>query len=201
MRNNHTSDQSDEKVFRTMIDFNFADKSFRNYSTIFFNIAARNLGSGSRIRSRRVSGSQTGTALMKSAEFTRVDSAMLRSRWSNSSPTRSTSQMTLDVQDILCVDAGNISPVQNCRTEWISNCNSSIGKKQRGSLDSKGNCRSKHQSSTSHSKIFGCHVGRIDNCGQEHTYAEEVSESAVNLGAMRTKNNWIAARASQKVER
>jgi len=200
MKNNYTQSQSSIDVFGQIIDFNFAGNlSGINTSTIV-DVGTSNLGSRSRIRSGRISSSDSTALLVKSFEFTGMNGAMLGSGRSGSSPTLCDSVVARDVENKFGVNFTDVVPVQNGSRKRISNSQTNISEEQSWSLNSKvhGCCDQKCE--CAESDVLGLGVRGIHNRGQEHSEAEDVSQSAVDSSALRAENNGITTGASQNVE-
>ena len=200
MRNKNAGCQNSIENFAEIINFNFSDNSAGFDASALFDVTASNLSSSSRIRSGRVSSSYSSALLVESFEFTGVDSAMLGSTRTGSSPALSNTVMTFNVENKFSVDLTHIFPIKHSRTERISYSKTYISKEQSGSLDSNVNRYGNQERECAKSDVLGSGVRSIHNDGQEHAKTEEISQGAVNSRTLRAKNNWIAARASQNVE-
>ncbi len=200
MKNNYTQSQSSIDVFGQIINFNFAGNlSGINASTIV-DVGASNLGSRSRIRSGRISSSDSTALLVKSFEFTGMNGAMLGSGRSSSSPTLCDSMVAGDVENKFGVNFTDVVPVQNSSRKRISNSQTNISEKQSWSLNSKvdGCCNQKCE--CTESDVLDLGVRGIQNRREEHSKTEDVSHGAIDSRALRTKNNGIATSASQNGE-
>ena len=200
MRNKNAGCQNSIENFAEIINFNFSIDSAGFDASALFNVTASNLSSSSRIRSGRVSSSYSSALLVESFEFAGVNSAMLGSTRTGSSPALSNTVMTFNVENKFSVDLTHIFPIKHSRTERISYSKTYISKEQSGSLDSNVNRYGNQERECAKSDVLGSGVRSIHNGGQEHAKAEEISQGAVNSRTLRAKNNWIAARASQNVE-
>ena len=100
MRNNYSNSKSYIEEFSQIINFNFTSDTSLKTSALL-DIAASNLSGSSRIRSRRVSSFNSTALLMKSFEFTGMNSSVLRSRGSSSSPAFNDSEITFYVENKL----------------------------------------------------------------------------------------------------
>ena len=200
MRNKNAGCQNSIENFAEIINFNFSIDGAGFDASALFDVTASNLSSSSRIRSGRVSSSYSSALLVESFEFTGVDSAMLGSTRTGSSPALSNTVMTFNVENKFSVDLTHIFPIKHSRTERISYSKTYISKEQSGSLDSNVNRYGNQERESAKSEVLGSGVRSIHNGGQEHAKAEEISQGAVNSRTLRAKNNWIAARASQNVE-
>lgn len=200
MRNKNAGCQNSIENFAEIINFNFSIDGAGFDASALFDVTASNLSSSSRIRSGRVSSSYSSALLVESFEFTGVDSAMLGSTRTGSSPALSNTVMTFNVENKFSVDLTHIFPIKHSRTERISYSKTYISKEQSGSLNSKVNRYSNQECECAKSEVLGSGVRSIHNGGQEHAKTEEISQGAVNSRTLRAKNNWIAARASQNVE-
>jgi len=200
MRNKNAGCQNSIENFAEIINFNFSIDGAGFDASALFDVTASNLSSSSRIRSGRVSSSYSSALLVESFEFTGVDSAMLGSTRTGSSPALSNTVMTFNVENKFSVDLTHIFPIKHSRTERISYSKTYISKEQSGSLDSNVNRYGNQERECAKSDVLGSGVRSIHNDGQEHAKTEEISQGAVNSRTLRAKNNWIAARASQNVE-
>lgn len=200
MKNNYAQSQSDKKVFGQIIDFNFAGNFSCCDSSTIVDEGTSNQGRSSRIRSGRVSRSNASSLLMKSAEFAGMNGAMLGTRGSCCSPTLGDSMMARNVENELRVNLTHVVPVQNSRGKGISDCQANVGEEQSWSLNSNVNGCCDQKCECAESEILDLGVRGIHNRGQEHSKAEDVSQSAVDSSALRAENNGITTGASQNVE-
>jgi hypothetical protein len=138
--------------------------------------------------------------LVESFELAGVDSAMLGSTGTGSSPALSNTVVTLNVENKLSVDLTHMVPIKHSSTKRISYRKTYISKEQSRSLNSEVNRYSNQERECAKSEVLGSGVRSIHDGGQEHAKTEEISQGAVNSRTLRAKNNWIAARASQNVE-
>ena len=200
MRNKNASRQNNIENFAEIINFNFSADTAGFDVSALLDVSASNLSSSPRIGSRRVSSSYSSALLVESFEFTGVDSAMLGSTGTGSSPALSNTVVTLNVENKFSVDLTHMVPIKHSSTKRISYRKTYISKKQSGSLKSKVNRHSNQERECAKSEVLGSGVRSIHNGGQEHAKTEEITQGAVNSRTLRAKNNWIAARASQNVE-
>ena len=200
MRNKNASCQNSIENFAEIINFNFSIDSAGFDASALFDVTASNLSSSSRIRSGRVSSSYSSTLLVESFEFAGVNSAMLGSTRTGSSPALSNTVVTLNVENKFSVDLTHVFPIKHSSTKRISYRKTYISKEQSRSLDSEVNRYSNQERECAKSEVLGSGVRSIHDGGQEHAKTEEISQGAVNSRTLRAKNNWIAARASQNVE-
>ena len=200
MRNKNAGCQNSIENFAEIINFNFSADTAGFDVSALLDVSASNLSSSPRIGSRRVSSSYSSALLVESFEFTGVDSAMLGSTGTGSSPALSNTVVTLNVENKFSVDLTHMVPIKHSSTKRISYRKTYISKKQSGSLKSKVNRHSNQERECAKSEVLGSGVRSIHNGGQEHAKTEEITQGAVNSRTLRAKNNWIAARASQNVE-
>jgi len=200
MRSNNRQHQSGIEEFGQITYFNFASDSTFLKTSALLHIDTSNLGRRSRIRSRRARSFYSTALLVKSPKFTGMDSTMLRSRWSSSRPALDDSQLTIDVENKFGIDIANLAPIKNGCGEGISNCQGKIAKNQSWPLNSEVDRGGNEQGQCVKGKVFNTGVLGFNNCGQEQPKAEEISQTAVNSRALRSKNNGMAASFSQTVE-
>ena len=200
MKNNYTQSQSSIDVFGQIIDFNFAGYFSGVDAAAIVDIGTGNLGSRSRIRSGRISSSDSTALLVKSFEFTGMNGAMLGSGRSSSSPTLCDSMVAGNVENKFGVNFTDVVPVQNGSRKRISNSQTNISEEQSRSLNSKvhGCCNQKCE--CTESDVFSLGVRGVQKRREEHSKTEDVSHSAIDPRALRTKNNGIATSASQNCE-
>lgn len=200
MKNHYTQSQSCKDVFGQIINFNFAGNLFGLDASTIVDVVTSNLGSRSRIRSGRVSSSDSTALLVKTFEFTGMNGSMLGARRSSSSPTLCDSMVARNVENKLGMNFTDMVPVQNGSGKRISNCQTNIGKEQSGSLNSKVDGCCNQNCECTESDVLSLRVSGIQKRRQEHSKTEDVSQGAVDAGALRAKNNGIATSASQNGE-
>lgn len=200
MRNNYSSQQSCIEEFSQIINFNFASDSALLEACPLLHIEASNLSRGSRIRSRRVSSFYSASLLMKSSKFTGMNSAVLRSRGSSSSPAFDDSKWALYVENKFGIDITYLVPINGCGSEGISNSQAKIGKDQSRSLNSKVDRDSNQEDESAEGEIFSSAVLGFQKRGGQHPKAEEISQTAIDSRALSTKDNRIASGVNQSAE-
>ena len=200
MKNNYTQSQSSIDVFGQIVALNLAGNLSGVDTSSIVDVGSSNLGSRSGIGSGRISSSDSTALLVKTFKFTGMNSAMLGSGGSDSSPTLCDSMVARDVENKLGVNFTDVVPVQNGGRKRISNSQPNISEKQGWSLNSKvhGCCNQKCE--CTESDVLSLGVSGIQKRRKEHSKAEDVSQGAVDARALRTKNNGIATSASQNVE-
>lgn len=199
MRNNYSNSKSYIEEFSQIINFNFtSDTSFK--TSALLDIAASNLSGSSRIRSRRVSSFNSTALLMKSFEFTGMNSSVLRSRGSSSSPAFNDSEITFYVENKFSIKITNQLPIKDCGGEGVSNCQSKVGEDQSRSLNSKVDRGSNQENKSAKGEIFSAAVFGFKDCGNQHPKTEEIPQTTVNSRALGTENNQISTVVNQSAE-
>ena len=199
MRNKYSNSKSYIEEFSQIINFNFtSDTSFE--TSALLDVAASNLSRSSRIGSRRVSSFNSATLLMKSFEFAGMNSSVLRSRGSSSSPAFNDSKITFYVENKFSIKITNLPPIEDCGGEGVSNCQSKVGKDQSRSLNSQVDRGSNQEDKSAKGEIFSAAVFGFKDCGNQHPKTEEISQTTVNSRALGTENNQISTVVNQSAE-
>ena len=200
MRNNYSNTESYVEEFSQIINFNFASDSSLLETSALLHIKASNLSRRSRIRSRRVSSFNSTTLLMKSFKLAGMNSSMLRSRGSSSSPAFNDSKVTFYVENKFSINITNLYPIKDLGGEGVSNCQAKVGKDQSRSLNSKVYRGSNQENKSTEGEVFSAAVlGFQESCNQ-HPKTEEISQTAVNSRALGAKNNRISTDVNQIAE-
>ncbi len=199
MRNNYSNTESYVEEFSQIINFNFtSDTSFK--TSALLDVAASNLSRSSRIGSRRVSSFNSTTLLMKSFKLAGMNSSVLRSRGSSSSPAFNDSKVTFYVENKFSINITNLLPIKDLGGEGVSNCQAKVGKDQSRSLNSKVYRGSNQENKSTEGEVFSSAVlGFQESCNQ-HPKTEEISQTAVNSRALGAKNNRISTDVNQIAE-
>jgi len=200
MRNNYSNTESYVEEFSQIINFNFASDSSPLETSALLHIKASNLSRRSRIRSRRVSSFNSTTLLMKSFKLAGMNSSVLRSRGSSSSPAFNDSKVTFYVENKFSINITNLYPIKDLGGEGVSNCQAKVGKDQSRSLNSKVDRGSNQENKSTEGEVFSAAVlGFQESCNQ-HPKTEEISQTTVNSRALGAKNDRISADVNQIAE-
>ena len=200
MRNNYSNKESYVEEFSQIINFNFASDSSLLETSALLHIKASNLSRRSRIRPGRVSSFNSTTLLMKSFKLAGMNSSVLRSRGSSSSPAFNDSKVTFYVENKFSINITNLLPIKDLGGEGVSNCQAKVGKDQSRSLNSKVDRGSNQENKSAKGEVFSAAVlGFQESCNQ-HPKTEEISQTAVNSRALGAKNNRISTDVNQIAE-
>ena len=199
MRDNYSNTESYVEEFSQIINFNFASDTFFETSALL-HIHASNLSRRSRIRPGRISSFNSTTLLMKSFEFTGMNSSVLRSRGSSSSPAFNDSEITFYMENKFSINIANARPIEDRCGEGVSNSQSKVGEDQSRSLNSKVDRDGNQEDKGAKGKIFSAAVLGFQDCSNQHPKTEEISQTTVNSRALGTKNNRIAGGINQSAE-
>ena len=200
MRNNYSNTESYVEEFSQIINFNFASDSSLLETSALLHIKASNLSRRSRIRPGRVSSFNSTTLLMKSFKLAGMNSSVLRSRGSSSSPAFNDSKVTFYVENKFSINITNLYPIKDLGGEGVSNCQAKVGKDQSRSLNSKVYRGSNQENKSTEGEVFSSAVlGFQESCNQ-HPKTEEISQTAVNSRALGAKNNRISTDVNQIAE-
>ena len=200
MRNNYSNSKSYIEEFSQIINFNFTSDSSLLETSALLHIKASNLSRRSRIRPGRVSSFNSTTLLMKSFKLAGMNSSMLRSRGSSSSPAFNDSKVTFYVENKFSINITNLLPIKDLGGEGVSNCQAKVGKDQSRSLNSKVDRGSNQENKSTEGEVFSAAVlGFQESCNQ-HPKTEEISQTAVNSRALGAKNNRISTDVNQIAE-
>ena len=200
MRNNYSDSKSYIEEFSQIINFNFASDSSLLETSALLHIKASNLSRRSRIRPGRVSSFNSTTLLMKSFKFAGMNSSVLRSRGSSSSPAFNDSEITFYVENKFSINIANAPPIKDCGGEGVSNCQSKVGEDQSRSLNSKVDRGSNQEDKSAKGEIFSAAVFGFKDCSNEHPKTEEISQTTVNSRALGTENNQVSTVVNQSAE-
>lgn len=200
MRNNYSNTESYVEEFSQIINFNFASDSSLLETSALLHIKASNLSRRSRIRSRRVSSFNSTTLLMKSFKLAGMNSSVLRSRGSSSSPAFNDSKVTFYVENKFSINITNLLPIKDLGGEGVSNCQAKVGKDQSRSLNSKVDRGSNQENKSTEGEVFSAAVLGFQESSNQHPKTEEISQTTVNSRALGTKNDRISADVNQIAE-
>jgi len=138
--------------------------------------------------------------LMKSFEFTGMNSSVLRSRGSSSSPAFNDSKVTFYVENKFSINITHLLPIKDRGSEGVSNCQAKVGKGQSRSLNSQVDRGSNQDNKSTEGEVFSAAVlGFQESCNQ-HPKTEGISQTAVNSRALGTKDDRISANVNQIAE-
>lgn len=199
MRNNYSNCKSYIEEFSQIIDFNFTSQTFFETRTLL-DVAASNLSGSSRIRSRGVSSFNSTTLLMKSFKLAGMNSSVLRSRGSSSSPAFNDSEITCYIENKFSIKITNLPPIKDCGGEGVSNSQSKVGKDQSRSLNSKIDRGSNQEDKSAKGEVFSAGVFGFKDSGNQHPKTEEISQTAVNSRTLGAENNQISTVINQSAE-
>lgn len=146
----------------------------------FIDFNSSDMGSSTRIRARGVRGFDFEGAALHSTKVTGMDSSMLRSRGSYSSPATDWAMLRIDSKDELSLKIIHIAPIKNDGGEGILDSDSEISKENAWSLKTSENREAQKNHYCGESKIGACGVIAICKCGVEHASTEDVTEHGVN---------------------
>ena len=200
MRNNYSNTESYVEEFSQIINFNFASDSSLLETSALLHIKASNLSRRSRIRSRRVSSFNSTTLLMKSFKLAGMNSSVLRSRGSSSSPAFNDSKVTFYVENKFSINITNLYPIKDLGGEGVSNCQAKVGKDQSRSLNSKVYRGSNQENKSTEGEVFSAAVLGFQESSNQHPKTEEISQTTVNSRALGTKDDRISADVNQIAE-
>jgi len=200
MRNNYSNTESYVEEFSQIINFNFASDSSLLETSALLHIKASNLSRRSRIRSRRVSSFNSTTLLMKSFKLAGMNSSVLRSRGSSSSPAFNDSKVTFYVENKFSINITNLLPIKDLGGEGVSNCQAKVGKDQSRSLNSKVDRGSNQENKSTEGEVFSAAVLGFQESSNQHPKTEEISQTTVNSRALGTKDDRISADVNQIAE-
>ena len=199
MRNNYSNTESYVEEFSQIINFNFtSDTSFK--TSALLHIKASNLSRRSRIRPGRVSSFNSTTLLMKSFKLAGMNSSMLRSRGSSSSPAFNDSKVTFYVENKFSINITNLLPIKDLGGEGVSNCQAKVGKDQSRSLNSKVDRGSNQENKSTEGEVFSAAVLGFQESSNQHPKTEEISQATVNSRALGTKDDRISTDVNQIAE-
>lgn len=200
MRDNYSNKESYVEEFSQIINFNFTSDSSLLETSALLDVEARNLSRRSRIRPGRVSSFNSTTLLMKSFKLAGMNSSVLRSRGSSSSPAFNDSKVTFYVENKFSINITNLYPIKDLGGEGVSNCQAKVGKGQSWSLNSKVDRGSNQENKSTEGEVFSAAVlGFQESCNQ-HPKTEEISQTTVNSRALGAKNDRISADVNQIAE-
>ena len=200
MRNNYSNTESYVEEFSQIVNFNFASDSSLLETSALLHIKASNLSRRSRIRPGRVSSFNSTTLLMKSFKLAGMNSSVLRSRGSSSSPAFNDSKVTFYVENKFSINITNLYPIKDLGGEGVSNCQAKVGKDQSRSLNSKVDRGSNQENKSTEGEVFSAAVlGFQESCNQ-HPKTEEISQTTVNSRALGTKDDRISTDVNQIAE-
>ena len=200
MRNNYSNTESYVEEFSQIINFNFASDSSLLETSALLHIKASNLSRRSRIRPGRVSSFNSTTLLMKSFKLAGMNSSVLRSRGSSSSPAFNDSKVTFYVENKFSINITNLYPIKDLGGEGVSNCQAKVGKDQSRSLNSKVDRGSNQENKSTEGEVFSAAVLGFQESSNQHPKTEEISQTAVNSRALGAKNNRISTDVNQIAE-
>ena len=200
MRNNYSNTESYVEEFSQIINFNFASDSSLLETSALLHIKASNLSRRSRIRPGRVSSFNSTTLLMKSFKLAGMNSSVLRSRGSSSSPAFNDSKVTFYVENKFSINITNLLPIKDLGGEGVSNCQAKVGKDQSRSLNSKVDRGSNQENKSAKGEVFSAAVLGFQESSNQHPKTEEISQTTVNSRALGTKDDRISADVNQIAE-
>ncbi len=200
MRNNYSNTESYVEEFSQIINFNFASDSSLLETSALLHIKASNLSRRSRIRPGRVSSFNSTTLLMKSFKLAGMNSSVLRSRGSSSSPAFNDSKVTFYVENKFSINITNLYPIKDLGGEGVSNCQAKVGKDQSRSLNSKVDRGSNQENKSAKGEVFSAAVLGFQESSNQHPKTEEISQTTVNSRALGTKDNRISTDVNQIAE-
>ncbi len=200
MRNNYSNTESYVEEFSQIINFNFASDSSLLETSALLHIKASNLSRRSRIRPGRVSSFNSTTLLMKSFKLAGMNSSMLRSRGSSSSPAFNDSKVTFYVENKFSINITNLYPIKDLGGEGVSNCQAKVGKGQSRSLNSKVYRGSNQENKSTEGEVFSAAVLGFQESSNQHPKTEEISQTTVNSRALGTKDDRISTDVNQIAE-
>ena len=200
MRNNYSNTESYVEEFSQIINFNFTSDSSLLETSALLDVEARNLSRRSRIRPGRVSSFNSTTLLMKSFKLAGMNSSVLRSRGSSSSPAFNDSKVTFYVENKFSINITNLYPIKDLGGEGVSNCQAKVGKDQSRSLNSKVYRGSNQENKSTEGEVFSAAVLGFQESSNQHPKTEEISQTAVNSRALGAKNNRISTDVNQIAE-
>lgn len=155
------------------------DSLASNLSSVI-NSDPRNMSSSSRIGFGGVRGFDFEGAALHSTKVTGMDSSMLRSRGSYSSPATDRSMLRIDSKNELSLKIIHIAPIKNDGGEGILDSDSEISKENAWSLNTSENREAQKSHDCGESDIGASGVIAICKCGVEHACTEDVTEYGVN---------------------
>ena len=200
MRNNYSNTESYVEEFSQIINFNFTSDSSLLETSALLHIKASNLSRRSRIRPGRVSSFNSTTLLMKSFKLAGMNSSVLRSRGSSSSPAFNDSKVTFYVENKFSINITNLYPIKDLGGEGVSNCQAKVGKDQSRSLNSKVYRGSNQENKSAKGEVFSAAVLGFQESSNQHPKTEEISQTTVNSRALGTKDDRISTDVNQIAE-
>ena len=200
MRNNYSNTESYIEEFSQIINFNFASDSSLLETSALLHIKASNLSRRSRIRPGRVSSFNSTTLLMKSFKLAGMNSSVLRSRGSSSSPAFNDSKVTFYVENKFSINITHLLPIKDRGSEGVSNCQAKVGKDQSRSLNSKVDRGSNQENKSTEGEVFSAAVLGFQESSNQHPKTEEISQTTVNSRALGTKDDRISTDVNQIAE-
>ena len=200
MRNNYSNTESYVEEFSQIVNFNFTSDSSLLETSALLHIKASNLSRRSRIRPGRVSSFNSTTLLMKSFKLAGMNSSVLRSRGSSSSPAFNDSKVTFYVENKFSINITNLLPIKDLGGEGVSNCQAKVGKDQSRSLNSKVDRGSNQENKSTEGEVFSAAVLGFQESSNQHPKTEEISQTTVNSRALGTKDDRISADVNQIAE-
>jgi len=200
MRDNYSNKESYVEEFSQIVNFNFTSDSSLLETSALLHIKARNLSRRSRIRPGRVSSFNSTTLLMKSFKLAGMNSSVLRSRGSSSSPAFNDSKVTFYVENKFSINITNLYPIKDLGGEGVSNCQAKVGKDQSRSLNSKVDRGSNQENKSTEGEVFSAAVLGFQESSNQHPKTEEISQTTVNSRALGTKDDRISTDVNQIAE-
>ena len=167
-------DERDVVTFPLMLD-NLAS----NFCSVI-NSDPRNMSSSSRIGFGGVCSFDCEGTALHFPKVTGMDSSMLRSRGSYSSPATDRTMLRIDSENELRLEIIHIAPIKNDGGEGILDSDSEISKENAWSLNTSENREAQKSYDCGESNIGANGVITIYKCGVEHASTEDVTEHGVN---------------------
>jgi hypothetical protein len=137
---------------------------------------------------------------MKSFEFTGMNSSVLRSRGSSSSPAFNDSKVTFYVENKFSINITHLLPIKDRGSEGVSNCQAKVGKGQSRSLNSQVDRGSNQENKSTEGEVFSAAVLGFQESSNQHPKTEEISQTTVNSRALGTKDDRISTDVNQIAE-
>ena len=157
--------------------------------------------SHSRINSRGIRGFYFFQMTKSAAQVRWVNRSVLRSTWTDSSPTTYESVIGIQNEREFSCDFVDVSPVYNGGRKRVLDSHSDISKNYARTLNSKINHGSAEDDKYGKRSVLMCCEGSIHNGRRAESQTHEIAETAVESGAAGAKNVGISAVDNQFLNR
>ena len=174
-------------VFPNVLDFLASD------FLSLINSYASDMSSGSRIGFGGVSGLDLKGTSLHSAKVSGMNSSMLRSRGSYSSPATDGTMFRGDGKYEFRLEIDHIVPIKDDSRKGIFDSDSKVGKEDAGSLNAGVDREAQENHDCCKGNICPCGVIAIGECCVEHAGTEDVTKNCVDECASSAKDLGVTA--------